>query len=77
MNGLELLNDISPLVIIAVQGYRIWKKDKKLISRNLKQTSINILKMTFGEVFLVHDGIKWMNRKLKASKSSPELLLSK
>lgn len=58
MTPLDIIISVAGFGPSAFQAYRIIKKSKKIISRDPKQTSINLLKILFYEPFLIHDGIK-------------------
>lgn len=77
MNEVELLGYVIQTAPAVFQTYRIWKKSKKIISKDAKQTAINLLKISFYEIFLVYDLGKWISVKLKAKSLPPDFLLFK
>lgn len=67
MNEFELIGHLIQIGPSAFQAYRIWKKEKILFSRNMKQNCINILKISFYEVFWIWEGLQWVNLKITQS----------
>lgn len=77
MNEIDLIGYTIQIAPAVFQTYRIWKKSKKIISKDKKQTAINLLKISFYEVFMVYDLARWIGLKLKAKTMPSDFLLFK
>ena len=68
MNDIEAIGHLIQIIPSVVQIYRIRKKTRNIVSRNIKQSAINLTKIVFYEPFMIYDGIKWLNLRLKQTR---------
>ena len=65
MNEVEMIGHMIQVVPSIIQIYRIRKKTRNIISRDIKQTALNLTKILFYEPFMIYDGLKWLNSRLQ------------
>ena len=65
MNEVEIIGHLIQIVPSVIQIYRIRKKTRNIISRDIKQSALNITKIVFYEPFLIYDGLKWLKSRIQ------------
>ena len=61
---IEILGHLLQFGPSVFQAVRIYRKHKKIISRDIKQSAINLTKILFYEPFLVWDLVKHYKQKI-------------
>lgn len=65
MNEVEAIGHMIQIIPSIVQIYRIRKKTRNIISKDIKQSALNITKIIFYEPFLIYDGLKWLKSRIQ------------
>lgn len=65
---LAIVGHLIQIVPSIVQIYRIRKNTKNIVSRDIKQTALNLTKIVFYEPFMIYDGIKWINSRVQTAR---------
>ena len=65
MNEVETIGHLIQIVPSVIQIYRIRKKTRNIISKDIKQSAINLTKIVFYEPFMIYDGIKWLKSRVQ------------
>lgn len=61
---IQLLGHLLQFGPSVFQAVRIYRKHKNIISRDIKQSALNLTKILFYEPFLVYDLIKYSRQKI-------------